>query len=130
MLQKEILLIQFVEAWCDPMRQFNMFKNTQAYVTRKIKNVYYARKFSECENARESWSNVNELLKRKKTRSSIKFKSGDTFLSEDVLPNHINNYFRSVVTENESVYPPEIDMNYISNLPNLIDSFFFCTYIL
>ena len=52
-------------------RQFNIFKNTQAYVTRKIKNVYYARKFSECENARDSWSNINELLKRKKTRSSI-----------------------------------------------------------
>ena len=108
-------------------RQFNRYKNTLTWLINKIRRRYYHNKFNACkEDCKQTWSNINILLKRKckDTVQKVITDEGQEMQGIRML-NYFNDYFTSVVSRLTENMPNAINFNFFNNIPSIAQSCFF-----
>ena len=107
-------------------RDFNRFKNMLTYVMNKSKKLFYMRKLNNCDTTKETWSNINAILRRKtKKNNTLIIKHNNLILNNLDLSDYINNSFIDIACNLADSFPREVDWSYFNNITPNVESFMF-----
>ena len=117
-IKKKYRLFNYLKRGLISRREFNVFKNTLIWVTKKIKNNYYAQKFkSNSSDKKKTWHEINTLLNRKR-KPEVDYLIGDdnSILNGD-LSGNFNDYFVDCVSRLVNHIPNDINYELLNNVP-------------
>ena len=107
-------------------REFNVYKNVLVYVTNKIKKLYYMKKFENSRDVRNTWKDLNSLLRRSGGAGELLLVDDrGVDVSRNRIPNHFNRYFTGVVSRLIAGLPREVDWHYFRRIPTVLQSCIF-----
>ena len=127
-IRKKYLLFNLLRRGLIERRQFNKYKNTLTWLINKIRRRYYYYKFNACkEDCKQTWSNVNTLLKRKLRDTVRKVVTEEGQVMEGIhMLDYFNDYFTSVVSRLTENMPIAINfIFFLNNIPPVAQSCFF-----
>ena len=88
--------------------------------------LLYMKKFYNSTTTKETWSNINNILRRKDKKSrTLNIKHNDLLIDDINLPIYMNNSFKSIVSNLANNFPSEIDWSYFDNIVSNAQSFVF-----
>ena len=124
-IQKKYRLFNSLKRGLISRRDFNIYKNTLSWVTRKIKKVYYVRKFNvNFSDKRKTWKEINNILGRKKKYELNCLLDGDLWISGEDLPDFFNDYFVTCVSDLVAHIPNQINHNLLNRVLSINNSCF------
>ena len=124
-IRKKYRLFNLLKRGLISRREFNIYKNTLNWVTKKIRKLYYVRKFNaHFGDKRRTWKEINTILGRGKKSELSYLLDGDLRVSGEELPNFFNNYFVTCVSDLIAHLPNQINFNYFNGIPSILNSCF------
>ena len=118
-IKKKFMLYNCLKRGIISKRSFNVYVKVLKYVTMKMRQNYFLRKFKDCTNSRETWHEVNNVIKNDNKNDDILLKSDVTGgnIPLDVVPDTFNDYFCSVAGDLVNHLPREINYDVLGRLP-------------
>ena len=104
---------------------FLKYKSILSWVTKKIRNEYYNKKFLNSHNSKTTWSNINNVLKRKTKHSVISLVDDEGVMHRKVaMTNYFNHYFCNVASNLVENLPPRNDYESLNGIERVNESCF------
>ena len=106
-------------------RLFNIYKKLLIYINNKLRQDYYLNKFRESfHDQKRNWSNINEILNRKKSTEVNEVEYNGQNYKGDQLPNVFNYHFVNVIPSLTSNLPKGINFEYFEDILSIPHSCF------
>ena len=117
-IKKKYYLFNLLKRGLICRNRFNVYKKFLRHVINKVKKQYYINKFNNCKDSKQTWKNINKILKRKVKIDNVQNiinNDGNKVANEEVC-NYFNDYFVNIVPKLLRDLPNEIDWNYFDSL--------------
>ena len=124
-IKKRYRLFNSYRRGCISKRAFMTYCNLLRIVTNKMKRLYFREKFRTCNSTKDSWNNINKLLKRDKRNDEIDLKANNVGVPCDEVAQRFNDYFTHVASSLVANIPTNINWNYFNSISRVFESCFF-----
>ena len=125
-IKKKYRLFNLLKRGLITKRDFNVYKNTLSWLKNKMRRHYYMKKFFEDNDSKSTWKNINSLLNRNKKSNIVSITTDDGNTPKGSwLANYFNDFLISLPHRLVSIFPPDINYDYFTSLPGILNSFYF-----
>ena len=125
-IKKKYRLYNYLKRGLINRQDFNKYKNTLSWVIKKVRRIYFIKKFQCNTDTKTTWNNINKILDRNNKESFSKIISdyGNKLYGKDAA-NKFNTYFVDVGNNIARNLSNDIDLGYFNGIPRILNSFVF-----